>query len=119
MSSKPDLSSQTLPLHLARWHGRTYAIVGLFAILVVVAALATTVGSVKIPLLTTCQILVSKLPLVHINPAQPSAIETIILEIRLPRIILAGLVGAALATAGATYQGLFRNPLADTRILLV
>jgi len=43
--------------------------------------------------------------------------ETIILEIRLPRVILAGLVGAALATAGATYQGLFRNPLADPYLI--
>jgi iron complex transport system permease protein len=117
MSSKPDLSSQSLPTHLARWHGRIYAIVGLLAVLVVAAALATTVGSVKIPLLTTCQVLVSKLPLVHITPVWPSGIETIILEIRLPRVILAGLVGAALATAGATYQGLFRNPLADPYLI--
>jgi iron complex transport system permease protein len=43
--------------------------------------------------------------------------ETIIFDIRLPRILLAGLVGAALATAGATYQGLFRNPLADPYLI--
>jgi len=35
----------------------------------------------------------------------------------LPRVILAGLVGAALAIAGATYQGLFRNPLADPYLI--
>jgi iron complex transport system permease protein len=39
------------------------------------------------------------------------------MEIRLPRVILAGLVGAALGTAGATYQGLFRNPLADPYLI--
>ena len=39
--------------------------------------------------------------------------STIIWELRLPRILLAGVVGAALGTAGAGYQGLFRNPLAD------
>ena len=39
------------------------------------------------------------------------------MDIRLPRIILAGLVGAALAVAGATYQGLFRNPLADPYLI--
>ncbi len=85
--------------------------------LVVVAALATTVGSVRIPLLTTCEVLVSKLPLFHITPVWPSGVETIILEIRLPRVILAGLVGAALGPAGATYQGLFRNPLADPYLI--
>lgn len=42
---------------------------------------------------------------------------TIILEIRLPRIILAGLVGMALATSGATLQAVLRNPLVDPFIL--
>jgi len=39
--------------------------------------------------------------------------RNIILNIRLPRVLLAALVGASLAVAGATFQGLFRNPLAD------
>ncbi|CAH0344991.1 Hemin transport system permease protein HmuU [Bacillus sp. CECT 9360] len=38
---------------------------------------------------------------------------TIVMNIRLPRVILAGLVGASLAVAGAAFQGLLRNPLAD------
>ena len=38
---------------------------------------------------------------------------SIVLNIRLPRVILSGLVGAALAIAGAAFQGLLRNPLAD------
>ncbi len=117
MSSESDLSSQTMPTHLVRWHSRIYAIVGLSVLLVVVAALATTVGSVKIPFLTTCQVILSRLPLIQATPAWSSSTETIILEIRLPRVILAGLVGAALATAGATYQGLFRNPLADPYLI--
>jgi len=117
MPSESNLSSQTLPTHLTRWGGRIYAIIGLSVLLVMVAALATTVGSVKIPFLMTFQIMLSKLPLFHITPVWPSGIETIILEIRLPRVILAGLVGAALATAGATYQGLFRNPLADPYLI--
>lgn len=80
-------------------------------------AFATTVGSVEIPFLTTSGILLSKLPLVDITPTWTSAFETIVLEIRLPRVILAGVVGAALAIAGATYQGLFRNPLADPYLI--
>lgn len=43
--------------------------------------------------------------------------ETVIFEIRLPRIMAAVVVGAALAAAGATYQSLFRNPLASPDIL--
>ncbi len=109
--------SESTPIQLARWHGRIYAIVGLSVLLVAVASLATTIGSVEIPLLTTGRILVSKLPLLNLAPACPNSIETIILDIRLPRVILAGIVGASLATAGATYQGLFRNPLADPYLI--
>ncbi len=47
----------------------------------------------------------------------PAAKKDIFLQIRLPRIFLAALVGAALAVAGATFQGLFRNPLADPYII--
>ncbi|MCJ7517880.1 MAG: iron chelate uptake ABC transporter family permease subunit, partial [Methanomassiliicoccales archaeon] len=43
--------------------------------------------------------------------------KTIILNIRLPRILLGGLVGASLAIAGAAMQGLFRNPMASPYVL--
>jgi len=43
--------------------------------------------------------------------------KTIIFSIRLPRIIFAGIVGAALSTAGVVFQALLRNPLADPYIL--
>lgn len=99
---------------------------GLAALLIVVVVFATTVGSVSIPFSTTFQILLSQLPFVDVTPSSLEAfgtplsleiLETIILDIRLPRILLAGLVGAALSVAGATYQGLFRNPLADPYLL--
>jgi iron complex transport system permease protein len=105
------------PVHLLHWRGRIYGIAGLAILLVLVMVLAATVGSAQIPFLTTSSILLSRLPLVEITPTWASAMETIILDIRLPRIILAGLVGAALAAAGATYQGLFRNPLADPYLI--
>jgi iron complex transport system permease protein len=41
----------------------------------------------------------------------------IVWELRVPRVLLAGIVGAALASAGATFQGVFRNPLADPYLL--
>jgi iron complex transport system permease protein len=43
--------------------------------------------------------------------------EAILWQIRVPRVVLAALVGAMLALAGATYQGVFRNPLADPYLL--
>ncbi len=44
-------------------------------------------------------------------------IDTIVWQIRLPRVALAALVGAALGLAGAGFQGVFRNPLADPYLL--
>jgi iron complex transport system permease protein len=109
--------TSTPPVHLLHWRGRIYGIVGLIILLAVVAALATTVGSVSIPLGTTFSILLARLPFVEMTPRWASTLETIVIDIRLPRIILAGMVGAALAAAGATYQGLFRNPLADPYLI--
>ncbi|MEN9714616.1 MAG: hypothetical protein RJA35_83, partial [Actinomycetota bacterium] len=43
--------------------------------------------------------------------------QTVLLQIRLPRVLLAGLVGAALAGSGSVYQTVFRNPLADPYLL--
>jgi iron complex transport system permease protein len=75
------------------------------------------VGSTHIPISTIWGILLSRLPFIDITPAWSATTETIIIDIRLPRVVLAGVVGAALAVAGATYQGLFRNPLADPYLI--
>ncbi|MGD1118697.1 MAG: iron chelate uptake ABC transporter family permease subunit [Dehalococcoidales bacterium] len=96
---------------------RIYSLIGMVIGLIVVIVIAVSIGSVKIAPFTTLKILLDKLPLVHIHQTWPAAAGTIIWDIRLPRVILAGLVGAALATAGATYQGLFRNPLADPYLI--
>jgi iron complex transport system permease protein len=115
--AKLSITNQLTRPYLLRWRSRAYAILGLLIASGVVVVLATAVGSVHIPFLTTCRVLLSQLPLVNIAPTWLSTTETIILEIRLPRAILAGIVGAALAVAGATYQGLFRNPLADPYLI--
>jgi iron complex transport system permease protein len=49
-------------------------------------------------------------------PAATSA-ETLLLQVRLPRILAALLIGAGLGGSGATFQGLFKNPLVDSNIL--
>ena len=47
----------------------------------------------------------------------PPSAEAIVVDLRLPRVLTAMLVGAGLAVAGATFQGLLRNPLADPYVL--
>ena len=58
-----------------------------------------------------------RLPLVNLLPSGDDMLRHIWLTIRLPRVLLALLVGAALALSGCVMQGLFRNPLADPGLL--
>jgi iron complex transport system permease protein len=85
--------------------------------------MATATGSVGVPPAATGRILLDKLPFISLAPAPGvdgdiyEGWQTIIWDLRLPRVLLAGLVGASLSIAGATYQGLFRNPLADPYLI--
>ncbi|MBI4296088.1 MAG: iron chelate uptake ABC transporter family permease subunit [Chloroflexi bacterium] len=92
-----------------------YGIAGLILLLGLTVAFATSVGSVRIPVGEVWRTVFSFFAGLRANLPEPLA--TIILDIRLPRILLTALVGAALAVAGATYQGLFRNPLADPYLI--
>ncbi|MFH1331318.1 MAG: iron ABC transporter permease [Actinomycetota bacterium] len=58
-----------------------------------------------------------RLPFVSIDSGLGEREAAIVWELRLPRVVLAALVGATLAAAGAAYQGVFRNPLADPYLL--
>ncbi len=75
--------------------------------------LAASIGSVSIHPMETIMITLSKFPFINLDKTWEDSSYTILWEIRFPRILLALLVGASLSVAGATYQGLFRNPLAD------
>jgi len=61
--------------------------------------------------------LADRLPWVSVDSGLTEQQAAIVWELRLPRVVLAGLVGATLAAAGAAYQGVFRNPLADPYLL--
>tara|TARA_Y100001936_G_scaffold253301_1_gene317155 strand:+ start:3243 stop:4280 length:1038 start_codon:yes stop_codon:yes gene_type:complete len=50
-------------------------------------------------------------------PSESSIQKTVLFEIRIPRVLLAGFVGASLGLSGASLQGLFRNPLADPGLI--
>jgi iron complex transport system permease protein len=115
----PSLSLENngkLPIQL-KWKSRVVALVCLFLLLLVIIIIAVSTGSTQIPFSTTFQIIISKIPGISIPQTWAGPIQTAILNIRMPRVILAGITGAALAVAGATYQGLFRNPLADPYLI--
>ncbi|RWX58773.1 iron ABC transporter permease, partial [Mesorhizobium sp. M4B.F.Ca.ET.089.01.1.1] len=79
----------------------------------VVLAFAT--GRYPVPPLMALRILLH--PIIGGEADWTATVETVVWEIRLPRIAGALLVGASLAAAGATYQCIFRNPLVSPAIL--
>lgn len=93
-------------------------IVGGAALIFAAAMLAgTLVGPAGLTASGVLLELVDALPLLEIDSGLSTRQQVILWEIRMPRVVLGGIVGAMLAIAGATYQGVFRNPLADPYLL--
>ncbi|MCF1601971.1 FecCD family ABC transporter permease [Tetragenococcus halophilus] len=87
------------------------------AFLISAMLLAISAGSVSVPISEIIKIIGSEVFYLPIDNNVDSMYVSIVYDIRLPRVILAGFVGASLAIAGAAFQGLLRNPLADPYIL--
>ena len=81
------------------------------------AVLGIAVGAVDLPVGSVVAELLDKLPGVDIESGLSERQAAILWELRVPRVILAGMVGGMLAMAGAGFQGVFRNPLADPYLL--
>jgi iron complex transport system permease protein len=92
-------------------------LLGAAAFLVAALLTGALVGPVHIGLLDALQSVAARLPFLHVHSPLSSSDESIFWEIRLPRVVLGALVGAMLAVAGASYQGVFHNPLADPYLL--
>src|SRR5579859_543118 len=88
-------------------------IILLCALLGTALLLAVSFGSTAIPIGQIAQILLNGTGLFHFARQWDPTSETIIWQVRLPVVIAAALVGAALAVSGTLFQGLLRNPLAD------
>ena len=80
-----------------------------FAVTIAIMLLCTCAGSVNVPLGETLSVLWSAL----CGQAAATPNATILLTVRVPRVLCVGLVGAALSLCGAAMQGLLKNPLAD------
>ena len=89
----------------------------LAVIMVVIAGVSLVLGRYPIAPLDALCMLLDKLPFVAIDPTWTQQDETIFFNVRLPRILLALMVGCCLATAGAAFQGTFQNPLVSPDIL--
>jgi iron complex transport system permease protein len=91
-------------------------ILALAGALILAVLVAVAVGAVWIPPSATLRLLAWKAGLTG-RPDVGRATEVILFQLRLPRVLLAGVVGLALAVSGLLFQGLFRNPLADPAII--
>lgn len=89
-------------------------------ILALTIMLVANLGVVQVPWEQSLKIILNRLPvvkqLISMGDIDQTA-QIIILNLRLPRVLLAALVGAGLAVTGAVFQGIFKNPLADPYVL--
>src|SRR5579862_7443489 len=87
------------------------------AFLVASVAVGLAVGPVHIALGEIVRSALSYVPFLHVHQPLGAVDQAILWQLRAPRVVLAALVGGMLAIAGASYQGVFRNPLCDPYLL--
>jgi iron complex transport system permease protein len=101
-----------------RVHGRTWAWVGggvAFALAATLVGVA--VGPAPIGVGSIVESAAAHLPFLGLHSHLSASDSAIVWQLRLPRVVLGLIVGAMLSCAGATYQGVFRNPLVDPYLL--
>ena len=109
---KPDTLT---PEQLERKHRLTLGL--LLAALIACVLLSFTLGKYPVPMKELLGILGQKLLKLKIEPFWTTQMEAAVWNVRLPRVLLSVMVGACLAAAGGSYQGVFQNPMASPDIL--
>ena len=95
---------------------KRWILASLVTVLLVGIPCTAAIGPVFIPVTETAKILLNHIPLASFAISDLTNV-LIVDQVRLPRVLLAVLVGFALAACGTVMQGLFRNPLADPYLL--
>lgn len=85
----------------------------------ILAVVATALGAANVTPYDVLAVIAKSIPLIgrYIDVNIPDSHFIIVFMVRMPRIIMASLVGMGLAVVGATFQSLFKNPMADPHIL--
>jgi iron complex transport system permease protein len=115
MTSAPEAWSSPLVLRAVRPRGTLVAI-GV-VVLLGSSLLGILIGPIGLSPAGILRELVDGLPLANVSSGFSEQEAAILWQLRVPRVVLGGLVGAMLAISGAAYQGVFRNPLADPFLL--
>lgn len=122
MTTTPSTPVRQEPDALDRSTARAFrlpvaALLGALALLVLAVLVSAAQGAAGLPVEGIVRALAGALPGVDVEQTLTAQQSQVLWQIRLPRTVLAALVGASLAIAGAGYQGVFRNPLADPYLL--
>ena len=112
--SEAGLPASAIATTLPRIHLR-WIVAPLLALAATLVALS--VGRYPVPASETILFLLAAAGLAPMEPERYALLHNLIVEIRLPRVLAAILVGAALSVSGAAYQALFRNPLVSPGLL--
>jgi iron complex transport system permease protein len=110
------LGERALPFAAARRVTLPWALVAA-GVVVGALLLGVLVGPVHIGLEAIVRSALARLPFLDVSSPLTTPEDAIVWQLRVPRVALGALVGAMLALAGASYQGVFRNPLADPYLL--
>jgi iron complex transport system permease protein len=97
-----------------------FNIIALICILMVAIIFSVSIGSADLSFADSLKLVAAKIPFIgryFDNTGLAAKYEVIVWRVRMPRIAMSALVGAALSLVGATFQGIFRNPLADPHVL--
>lgn len=109
------VGSHREPAGAARFAAPVFTFVALAVLLFGAVVLATALGSVHVPYGETARIVLTKA--FGLPWTGNATSEAIVWSVRLPRVLVAGLIGFGLGTAGGAMQGLFKNPLASPDLL--
>jgi iron complex transport system permease protein len=90
---------------------------GAFLVLAAAVVVGVMVGPIGLPAVDIVKSIINRVPFVDLDTGLSERGDAILWEIRMPRVVLGVLVGSMLSAAGASYQGVFRNPLADPYLL--
>lgn len=105
----PDLKKTTFQ----KEYGKKF--IALSILLLLCFVISFGLGRYPVMPLELIKVLLSKV--IPIKETWAPEVETVVFNIRLPRVFAAVMIGAALSSAGATYQGLFRNPMVSPDLL--
>jgi iron complex transport system permease protein len=97
-----------------------FNIIALAVILLMTMVFSVSIGSADLSFVDSLRLVMAKMPIMGScfeNMGLATKYEVIVWKVRMPRIAMSALVGASLSIVGATFQGIFRNPLADPHIL--